>query len=240
MKFQEMDQVRKSQVRRQVTEFENRFQGQEYDITDIVIRPDLTLEKYRIHRGTFQSDRMAAVVFAGWIADNPEEYQGKSVIDMFCGGGIQGIVALLRGAEHVTFADISTDACQDTEENLAFYGLQGKATVVKSDLFQGIDKPADLIIANPPFFPCEPIEGKPISATMCMPTEKLEEFYRDARNYGPRIVLSHWDFAGTENDPAVLGPKFDWQVEKKLLLPTGYGLQTSAKESHFKVDLLTR
>jgi len=242
MKFKDMDEVRQKQVLEQVDEFEKRFENVEgdCDYTNIAITPEFTLENYAIHRDTFQSDQMTAVKFARWLKSNNKEYLGKHVIDMCCGGGVQGIVALQNGAKHVTFVDYSKKACENTLQNLAQYGLEDNATVIQSDLFRNIKIKADLIIINPPFFPCEPIEGKPISRTMCMPTEKLEEFYDQAKRYAPKIAACHWDFAGKENDPKTLGLKFGWNVERRFFLPTGYGLQQGSEEHYFKVDLLER
>ncbi|MBR9699614.1 methyltransferase [Candidatus Woesearchaeota archaeon] len=245
MKFEDMDKKRKEQVTRQVAEFNRRFENREdsYDLTDIILTPELTLDNYTIHKDAFQSDKMTSVEFARWVAYNNGEYNGKEVIDMFCGGGIQGIVALMRGAAHATFVDYCAEACQTTVKNLNQYGLRERATVIQSDLFDNIVDKADLIVANPPFFPCEPVEGEPISIGMCLPVEKMEEFYRKAADYAPMLAACHWDFAGPENDPETLGPKTGWKTTTRLLIPIGFGIQKATErtdEYHFKVSMLER
>ena len=245
MKFNEMDLKRRKQVETQVTQFEERFKDttKEYNAIDIILTPDLILKNYLIHKDVFQSDRMVSIEFARWIAYNNGEYYDKNVIDMFCGGGIQGITALMMGAKHVTFVDSSEYACKNTLENLNQYNLRDRATVIQSDLFQNVKQGADIMLANPPFFPSEGIEGKVISKTMCMPTEKLEEFYQKMQGYAPKVAVCHWDFAGNENSPESMGITFGLNVERRLCLKKGYGLQQISGENNeyfFKVIMLQK
>ncbi len=245
MRFQDMSQEQQIQVRRQVAQFNERFANIQNGsaTTDIILTPEFVLNDYILNKDVFQSDKMTAVEFARWIAYNNGEYFDKIVMDMCCGGGIQGIVALLRGARHVTFVDYSEEACQNTLENIVHYGLEDKADVIQSDLFKSVKTKTDLIVVNPPFFPGEPLEDEPISRTMCFGEEKAHELYREAKRYAPKMAVCHWDLAGRENDPENLGPKYGWNVTRRLFLPTGYGLQQvsgSDKEYHFKVDVLER
>lgn len=244
MKFKEMDLDRRKQVENQVSEFENRFKNtsKDYDTVDIILTPNFTLKNYLIHKDVFQSDKMVSVEFARWINYNKGEYANKTVMDMFCGGGIQGIVALMNGAKNAIFVDYSEKACKNTLANLKQYKLTDRAIIIQSDLFSNVNKKADFMIANPPFFPSEGIEGKIISNTMCMPTKKLEEFYQKIHVYSPKVVICHWDFAGNENDPERIGAEYGWKVDKRVSLKTGYGLQQVSrtdKEYFFKVVLLS-
>lgn len=236
-----MDVKKQEQVRLQIRSFKERFQQDISKITDIHLTPEFVLKDYILNKDVFQSDKMTAVEFARWVRYNNCEYQKKHVIDMCCGGGIQGIVALLSGAGYVTFVDSSREACQNTAENIRQYGLENRAEIIQSDLFSNVKEKADLIIANPPFFPGDPLADEPISRTMCFGEEKAKELYRIAKEYSPRMAVCHWDFAGHENDPESLGPRYSWKTERRLLQDTGYGLQSIAKDStryHFKVILL--
>lgn len=73
----------------------------------------------------------------------------QSVLDMGCGTGVLGIMALYCGAKHATFVDIDTNSVANTIENLALngYGIDDKNnTVLNSDSVpQG---QFDLILAN--------------------------------------------------------------------------------------------
>ncbi len=242
MKFEDMDEGRREQVEKQVRAFEDRFTPLEYKIkVDIELAPDLLLPHYAIHKDVFQPDVMSSLDYARWLYYNNGEYYDKEVIEIGCGSGLQGIVTLLQGAKHVTFVDSDINACKNTLENLWTYGFDEKATIIQSDLFENVGRKADVILTNPPFFPSEPIEGKPVSQSMCFGEGKAEELYLRAVDYAPKIITCHWDFAGLENDPEVLGPRFGWNVKRRLYLPRSRGLQKiTDEETYFKVDVMTR
>lgn len=245
MRFHEMPQERQKQVQKQIRAFKERFlyenKMQDKIRIDIVLTPDFVLKDYVLTPGVFQPDKMTAIEFARWVRYNNGEYTGKYVIDMCCGGGIQGIVALLSGADRATFVDYSKEACQNTLENVIQYGLDKKAKVIQSDLFAAVPARADMILVNPPFFPGDPLSHEPLFASMCFGEEKAKELYREAIRFAPKMAVCYWDFAGTENDPENLAPQFRWDVERRLFLPAGYGIQQTASDHyHFKVNILTR
>lgn len=237
MDFEKLDKDRQNQLVNQISDFETRFEDKESDIVDIKINNDFLLKGYKINKHVFQSDKTSSVILARWIVENKYMISGKKIIDMFCGGGIQGIVSLLSGAEHVTFVDISKAACENVIENLENYDLVDKGSVVESNLFENVADKAYLIIANPPFFPNDPLEDKPDSVAMCMKTEDLEKFYIEADKFASRLLVVHWTFAGKENDPEVLGQKFGWTVLEKFLTKEGIGKQ-KIEGHHVKIVLL--
>jgi ribosomal protein L3 glutamine methyltransferase len=51
----------------------------------------------------------------------------------------------------VDAADLSTDALAVAERNVADYGLGERISLLRSDLFAGIDGCYDLILSNPPY-----------------------------------------------------------------------------------------
>ncbi len=81
------------------------------------------------------------------LAENMVIEKGEKVLDMGCGYGIIGIVALLIGAE-VVFVDVNERALRITKQNLKKMGLKGK--VIKSNLYEKVCGKFDSIISNPP------------------------------------------------------------------------------------------
>ena len=87
------------------------------------------------------------------LAKSLPEFTGKTVLDMGCGTGIQGITALASGAKKTVFADKNPLALACAKKNLEKLGLQGE--FVQSDLFENIREKFDAIIFNPPYVPSE-------------------------------------------------------------------------------------
>lgn len=83
--------------------------------------------------------------------------KANSVLDLCCGSGIQGIVALRHYAERATFVDLNPRALRFTRLNLAFNGLAHRADGFHlGSLYNALPLgvgPFDAIVANPPFVP---------------------------------------------------------------------------------------
>ncbi|MGV8162550.1 MAG: class I SAM-dependent methyltransferase [Candidatus Nanoarchaeia archaeon] len=75
---------------------------------------------------------------------------GEKILDIGCGYGVVGISLMRRNKDlSVVFSDINERAVALTKENLLRFGLKG--VVVKSDLFEKLDKDFDVILSNPPY-----------------------------------------------------------------------------------------
>ena len=77
---------------------------------------------------------------------------GCRFLDLFCGSGAMGIEALSRGAEYVTFADISRDSIALTQSNLK--GIDGNYKVLNrefADALNTADGKWDFIFVDPPY-----------------------------------------------------------------------------------------
>lgn len=77
------------------------------------------------------------------------DLRGKALLDMGCGTSILAILATLRGATPVTAIDIDDWCINNSLENIALNGLEGKITVLHGDasLLSGLPE-QDVILAN--------------------------------------------------------------------------------------------
>lgn len=90
------------------------------------------------------------------LAAAPREPLG-SVLDLCCGSGVQGIVALRYYAQRASFVDLNPRALAFTRFNLALNGLSEKAAGLhQGSLYSALPSdagPFDAVLANPPFLP---------------------------------------------------------------------------------------
>lgn len=90
------------------------------------------------------------------------DLEGKIVLDIGTGTGIQAIQAIRMGAERVVACDINKSAVKCAQRNIELNNLKDKITVLESDLFKSVPKEKfDLIIANLPIvdFPTSSVVG---------------------------------------------------------------------------------
>lgn len=74
---------------------------------------------------------------------------GARVLDLGCGTGVLGILALKLGAAHAVLVDVEPWAAENTRENLARNGIApSQATVLHGDAQAAPPGPYDLILAN--------------------------------------------------------------------------------------------
>lgn len=95
------------------------------------------------------------------IAPEPESIE--SVLDLCTGSGCLAILAALRFANaKVDAAEISRDALDVAEINVRDYGLEGRITLIQSDLFAGLgNRRYDLILTNPPYVDARAVAAFP-------------------------------------------------------------------------------
>ena len=97
---------------------------------------------------------------APWIR-NPDEV--NSALDLCTGSGCLAIL-LAHAFPNVMIdaADISQEALEVAERNLADYNLEQQVNLVRSDLFAGLrGRTYDLIISNPPYVSAEAMAALP-------------------------------------------------------------------------------
>lgn len=82
-----------------------------------------------------------------------DEIEGARFLDLFAGSGSVGIEALSRGAASATFVERGWRGVKAIRENLKLTGLEGKASVVRADVFRfvaGAEGPYDIVYVAPP------------------------------------------------------------------------------------------
>ena len=101
--------------------------------------------------GLFLDQRENAILAGSWMA-------GKEVLDCFSYTGNFGLQAACRGAEHVSFVEISDEAAEYTKRNIELNGLEGKTDIILSnafDILKEYDRDGrmfDAVILDPPSF----------------------------------------------------------------------------------------
>jgi methylase of polypeptide subunit release factors len=188
--------------------------------------PSLSLARFAVHSDVMRPELMSSWWLARYLSTSPSAYRQKSVIDMGCGCGIQGIIAALKDAESVIFSDLSVPAIGNTAENIQKFGISAKCSTVRGDLFENVGEPADVIIFNHPFFPGDPIPNIPVSLGMLDSGGLIHRFFEAAKSYcNDRIIMPFFHLAGETNDPGVQAPKHGWKIDKRSTFDANDGLQ---------------
>lgn len=82
------------------------------------------------------------------------DIEGRRVLDLFGGTGQLGIEALSRGAEHVTFVDLSKSAAGVIRDNVESCGFSDRARVVQGDALTFLSACREkfgLVFLDPPY-----------------------------------------------------------------------------------------
>lgn len=167
---------------------------------------------------------MSSRRLAAFLYRNRTSLRGKSLIDMGCGCGIQGITAALYGAEHVILSDLTEQAYGNALNNLKRHQLTSKCEVRRGDLFECIGEACDIVVFAQPYFAGKPNPALPFTFGMLDEGELILRFLDQARSHvKERIIMCHLDLAGDTNNPRVHGPKFGYRVAERSreLLTTG-------------------
>ena len=76
------------------------------------------------------------------------------IIDIGCGSGVIGLTLEKHlSTNSVDLIDISDEALEVTNKNCG--NFNSKANIIKSDVFENVDKKYDIIISNPPYIKLE-------------------------------------------------------------------------------------
>lgn len=80
----------------------------------------------------------------------PRDCSGLSVLDLGTGTGCLALLAAARGAATVLAIDRDPRAVENARENAARLGLERRVEVRVGDLFEGVQRRFDLVLANLP------------------------------------------------------------------------------------------
>jgi len=98
------------------------------------------------------TDRVKQTLFN--VLMNRLELHGARVLDLFAGSGSLGIEALSRGAEHVTFVDVSEGAINCIELNVRILDCEAQTEILEMDGMNYLARSKDsfdVIFADPPY-----------------------------------------------------------------------------------------
>ncbi len=119
-------------------------------------RIDLGKDGGKTIRPTSEFARQAIfnILIHGKHGLNGETFEGKHVLDVFCGTGAFGLEALSRGAAQVTFIDHSRDAITLARQNAAHMHEEASSLFVHADATKlgKAKQPARLVFLDPPYF----------------------------------------------------------------------------------------
>lgn len=105
-------------------------------------------ERVLIPRSPFAE--LIASRFEPWV----DPAQLRRVLEIGTGSGCIAVaLALAFPDSQVVASDVSADALAVAARNVERHRLGDRVTLVKADLFAGLDGPFDLIVTNPPYVP---------------------------------------------------------------------------------------
>lgn len=124
------------------------IRGHRFTVDERVIVP-------RSYIGELLDDDLAALV--------PDGDAVERVLDLCTGSGCLAILAALAFPNATVDAvDISDGALEVAAGNVADYGLEDRISLVRSDLFVGLEgRRYDLILSNPPYVTAEAVDAFP-------------------------------------------------------------------------------
>ena len=122
------------------------FMGLPFEVDERVLIPRSPMGEFLLEEG------------GPWLNGRPVE----RILDLCSGSGCIGIAAACQFPEaRVDLADISPGAREIAERNIQRYGLSDRVNAIESDLFEALEGPYDLILANPPYVDAEDMADLP-------------------------------------------------------------------------------
>ena len=96
---------------------------------------------------SFIAELIADGSIDAWLTD-----RARRVLDLCTGSGSLAVLAALAWPDVVVdAADLSADALDVARLNVERHRLEGRVTLLRSDLFDAIDRRYELIVCNPPY-----------------------------------------------------------------------------------------
>jgi 16S rRNA (guanine966-N2)-methyltransferase len=90
-----------------------------------------------------------------WMNILGEALVGARVLDLFAGSGALGLEALSRGAESVTFVELSPASLEALDRNITALGSEDAVTVYRGDAMRYAERlpegAFEVVLADPPY-----------------------------------------------------------------------------------------
>jgi len=197
-------------------------QHERYEV-DIQLNREIVLNNFIVFPNVLRPEITSGLYFAKYLSGESEIFKNKSVLDMGCGSGIQGVVAGLSGANKIVFSDIAEAAVENTKENVDKFNIKEKSFVIQGDLFREINGQFDIILFNHPFFAESPNKEIPFTIAMYDNGSLIHRFLDEAKDYlneGGFILMPFFHFAGDVNNPEkqALAHGYSVEVEHEMEL----------------------
>ena len=173
-------------------------------VTDFYETLGIPLRDFFVGEKTLRPEESwAARYLSRFLYDTRNEFNTKSILDLGCGTGIQGILPLLFGkAASLLAVDISEFAVRAAQINKILLRIPDERCEIRqSDLFAGVRGKYDVIIFNPPYFSGEASDD--LDVIIKMPKRKFESFfdqYPEYLNPGGRVIMAYAYFIIGGND----------------------------------------
>jgi methylase of polypeptide subunit release factors len=191
--------------------FEMKLCGQDFLIHPNVFNPNIFF-------GTEFLAKELIKVVKEFHSDKPK------VLEIGTGAGYMSILAVLNGASDATCTDINRDALKNAEENINKYGMQDRATLKYSDVFDAFNtnEKFDIIVWNYPFGHI----NKPADELEILERALLDPFYRSLDKYFKtaneylnqdrgRLFIGFSVTAGDEHAFKEIAKKYKWTIHLK-------------------------
>ncbi len=148
------------------------------------------------------------------------DLNGKVVLDVGTGTGIQAIQAIKNGAKNSIGVDINPESVQCAKENVILNGVEDKVQIILSDLFENLqkDQKFNVIIANLPITNF-PIEGIVESALYDKDYLIHKRFWSKVGGYlveNGVVIMTHINFNGVG----------DFEEFENMATENGYAVDT--------------
>ena len=166
------------------------------------------------------------------VYENFGDLEGKEVLDIGSGTGIESIIAALLGARHVDATDVDPTAVSCTRHNVELNKLEDKISVFQSDVFSAVPhKKYDVIIANLPIVDFETRNDVSIIHALYDPDFKIHaRLFSDAKNYLAQDGLITFTHANLQS-ANTSSPNKDFEIIEELIKKYGFSIYEKKEEN---------
>ena len=182
---------------------------------DLYLTKNIILKDFIVDSGVLRPEKMSALSLAQWLFSHSYLYKNKTVLDMGCGTGIQGIAMAKGGAKKIIFSDISIKAINNAKKNIKKFRLIKKSKIHIGDLFGKVEEKVDVIVFNHPFVISKEKEFGTIMNSLIGKKDLMPQFFQDAKKYLNKdgsIIMPYYLPSGRAGDPGIQGPKYGFNV----------------------------